>query len=66
MSIEEFKTLHQKAALEIMADNSLSTVGTAEKRADQAVVGMRHLLCCWILVDATESQLAQLAQGYSP
>lgn len=59
MSIQELTEEHRAAALALMQDKSLA--GRSGERADQLVVAIRHILCCWILNEATEAELAGLA-----
>lgn len=41
-------------------------IGDPSARADQLVFAMRHLLCCWILTEATEQQLQEVVGKYYP
>lgn len=64
MTVTELAEKHTKEALIIMHYNN--RIGDPSARADQLVFGMRHLLCCWILTEATEQQLQEIAAKYSP
>lgn len=55
---------HRILAQRIMGDKTLSgQVDMANARAEQLVEATRHILCCWLLTDATEKQVLQLAKA---
>lgn len=65
MTTEEFIKLHTDEALRIMADKSLVNQNKPLERAGQLVVSTRHLLCCWLLKEATEEQLFDITDRYA-
>lgn len=69
MTASELTSIHNGEALAIMADKTHSAVGTApdaNRRAEQCVVALRHVLCCWILNEASEAQLLEISKRYDP
>jgi len=59
MTTLELVELHKTKALALLQDKSLKCFPS--KRADQLTISMRHLLCCWILIEATEEELLRLS-----
>lgn len=60
MTIETFCEYHRQEALKIMADKTLVN-HDAQGRADQLVVGLRHVLCAAILTEAEVPEKALFA-----
>lgn len=59
---EVLSKLHREAFAAIARDKT--HVGNATARADQVVDGLRHVLCMWILTEATEAQLDDIVKRY--
>lgn len=64
MSIDELVQEHIKCMQAITQDKTAVAVGDPSRRADELFVALRHVLCCAILVEATEAQLHDMSQRY--
>lgn len=64
MSIEELVQAHREEFAKIARDKTHQR--DSGKRADQLVVGLRHVLCCWILDEATEKDVCDISRRYTP
>lgn len=61
MTIEELTALHRVEILKITGDKTYVGEGEPDKRADQLSIALRHTICCWVLTEATEHELLNIA-----
>ena len=60
MTIQKLTALHREMALTLMRDKSFRSDDKLQERADQFITATRHMLCAWILIEATEDQISDV------
>jgi hypothetical protein len=60
VSIEDLIHIHHEQGVALLQRN----VGNPKSNKDELLLGMRHLMCSWILDEATPEQLLQIVETH--
>ncbi len=62
-TLPEFVEAHTQVALTIMRNKE--NLGKSNERADELEVAARHLFCCWLLKEATFTDIEEICSKYN-